>query len=671
MSFLRNLKPHVRTVEIVGDLGYGKTTTAAVCASPKTVRFLNSGGGNSERLIIFTTELKGAMVVAVSFSEEILSRDLFSDIFTRAMAKVTREHSRVVATVVGKDEEALADFLREEVENSHRVKTLFSLLSESKREEFFSKAVSVYHNYEFRYNHYEIYNCAKQNIKDVSIKENSERFLSFLQSEVKRFLDIAGENFKKDFWGILNDVNDELGTLFFKYFNRENLSKDGYYYKEMSLDNPDGVFVQAVFEDKPSLSEIADEVVIYVPMHEKIESILREEPKLFEAFRNSEGEYTFGVIDSRYPFAPVNSREERENISSSLMKRNVDGLLMMLPLNQEPSRELLEFYEDLLKGMERSVPVFLLHNKLDLFVESARHAVFYDDPLSTDMSNEDFVSADKMISEIQKREIALKSMLSSEKYEIHSLSFYLRRDHTFSRELVEKYNVIHVYKSILESVSLSLGNMGAKLLLKVEEPEGASVEIDRKACKSIFNDHIRAVRTDREVFTPALINIGRNLGLNPHPSEYRALKCRLKHGEGYTSILEREFSDNDSFSVDFTENLKNFMTSEFLSSLVSQTIALKGAHFESTEAMDAFKEIVKYYFDKRTLLKKLIYDHAVCEGDRIAFSDKLKFQNFLQNSLDYFNLSKLNAEEYINTLVEMLNSAAERALHLNTFSAVV
>ena len=77
------------------------------------------------------------------------------------------------------------------------------------------------------------------------------------------------------------------------------------------------------------------------------------------------------------------------------------------------------------------------------------------------------------------------------------------------------------------------------------------------------------------------------------------------------------------------------------------------------------ERLVVGYINPKELVSILLYDHAIQTAETKSFSFKWKFQNFLQNSLDYFNLSVIKEDEYKDALKTMLINAAEKAISLN------
>ena len=87
------MKPHVRVIELLGGTGDGKTEIGTIPAEKRARKILIEGVGSTnstltERLMVFTTEYSDKMVVAVKQDENAFSRNLFTEIVSKAIAKI-------------------------------------------------------------------------------------------------------------------------------------------------------------------------------------------------------------------------------------------------------------------------------------------------------------------------------------------------------------------------------------------------------------------------------------------------------------------------------------------------------------------------------------------------------------------------------------------------------
>jgi len=228
-------KPHVRVLELLGGTGNGKTAVGTIPAAPNARKILIDGVGNTnstlnERLMVFTTEYSDKMIVAVKQDENAFSRSLFTEIVSKAFAKVAKDLGKNVNANIDQNKKVLEDALIEQLTKRNNVKAILSLLTDEQKENFIKTIIDIYCKYEVNTLNYNIYNTVKNAMPESEVRENSKKFLSAIQQEVERQIDGQSENFKEELWKTWEFINENLSQLFFTYFDKENFSDDGYYY---------------------------------------------------------------------------------------------------------------------------------------------------------------------------------------------------------------------------------------------------------------------------------------------------------------------------------------------------------------------------------------------------------------------------------------------------------
>lgn len=685
MSVYKKLRPQARTAELVGGTGDGKTEIGTVPAAPKARVILKDGIGQTNSTLadhhmIYTTEYTDKMVVAVKLNPDPITRNYFSELLARAIAKVVKGSGKVIAIIVGKDEDDLAEALREELSKKNNVKAVISFLTDEQKEEFIQCLVELYRKYELGRNSYNIYNTAKNNLADTEVKENSKKFLAAIQSEVERHLDMLQGEFKDEFWSIWKKVNDNLKEVFLNYFDEEDKSDDGYFYKEIYLDRPDAEFIAAMFTandiqsgQRLSLEVLCSEIVIYCPMNEKIADVIRKNPLASKVFRDSFDNIIFGVLDTRGLYHADNTEDENSDYCLDLMyKGDIDAIIMVVPLfGDSNEKKIGELYREVLKDFNKQIPIFMIHNKLDLLVDFMNKDDF-DDPLSTEQLVDTKMDVAEIMKEIQNRmeelndDLKVAQVKAKKRLPIRSIACYLKRDKAFPADLVSKYNILNAYETILGEMAKNLEEDAKKIHMTLKDGQDAEPVVDEEELLKLLREHILDAATDRKVFTPGMSDIALSLGKTPHGNAYNALRRRLKTGDGYTSNIDEGYFYNcQSFSVKFTANLRNFASQEFMETLVYRVLSINGARFKTQADGEAFEKLVAGYINPKELVSILLYDHAIQTAETKSFSFKWKFQNFLQNSLEYFNLSVIREDDYKDALKTMLINAAEKAISLN------
>ena len=679
-----SFKPHFRVLELLGGTGNGKTEVGTVPADQKARKILIEGVGSTnstltERLMVFTTEYSDKIVVAVKHDENAFSRNLFTEIISKAIAKVVKDLGKVVATIVGKDEEILEEALKEQLSKRNNVKAILSLLTEEQKYAFVNDIVDLYHRYDLHQYNYNIYNTVKNEMAEVEVKENSKKFMSAIQQEVERTMDLQSDSFKQDLWNIWESLNGDLGKVFFAHFDEQKISSDGYYYKEIMLDAPDTDFINAMFTannmqagQRLSLEVLCSEIVIYVPMNKVFSKLIEDNPLTSKVFRDSNNNIVFATLDTRGLYHSDNTDDENVDYCSELLyKGDEDAIAMVVPLEGDTNEKKIgELYRDALKNFNKQIPVFMIHNKLDLFVASLQKMDF-DDPLSVDAFDEKEFTETDLCESIADRMMELNEDLKAaqvkakKRMPIKSLACYLKRDASFPAAFVKKYNVLETYRIILEDMAKSLEESAYKIKFEPKEGEIPTPVVDRKRLAELIHVHVTDNSTDKKVFTPGMSDIALSLGKTPHGNAYNALRRRLKNGDGYTSNIDEAYFYNcKSFSVNFTANLRNFASPEFIHSVVFQALRIEGAK-RTQEADEKYMKTVETYVNPKELVSLLLFYKAIQDAEKEAFSFKSKFQNFLQNSMLYFNLTKIDEETYAAAVEQIILEAAQTALDLN------
>lgn len=679
-----SFKPHFRVLELLGGTGNGKTEVGTVPADQKARKILIEGVGSTnstltERLMVFTTEYSDKIVVAVKHDENAFSRNLFTEIISKAIAKVVKDLGKVVDTIVGKYEEILEEALKEQLSKRNNVKAILSLLTEEQKYAFVNDIVDLYHRYDLHQYNYNIYNTVKNEMAEVEVKENSKKFMSAIQQEVERTMDLQSDSFKQDLWNIWESLNGDLGKVFFAHFDEQKISSDGYYYKEIMLDAPDTDFINAMFTannmqagQRLSLEVLCSEIVIYVPMNKVFSKLIEDNPLTSKVFRDSNNNIVFATLDTRGLYHSDNTDDENVDYCSELLyKGDVDAIAMVVPLEGDTNEKKIgELYRDALKNFNKQIPVFMIHNKLDLFVASLQKMDF-DDPLSVDAFDEKEFTETDLCESIADRMMELNEDLKAaqvkakKRMPIKSLACYLKRDASFPAAFVKKYNVLETYRIILEDMAKSLEESAYKIKFEPKEGEIPTPVVDRKRLAELIHVHVTDNSTDKKVFTPGMSDIALSLGKTPHGNAYNALRRRLKNGDGYTSNIDEAYFYNcKSFSVNFTANLRNFASPEFIHSVVFQALRIEGVK-RTQEADEKYMKTVETYVNPKELVSLLLFYKAIQDAEKEAFSFKSKFQNFLQNSMLYFNLTKIDEETYAAAVEQIILEAAQKALDLN------
>ena len=687
--FKKNLLPHMHVIKLIGGTGDGKTEFSVVFAEPRARKILIKcvGKTNStvrERMLVYTTALNGKVIVAASISEEILERKVFSEMVITAIAKVVRLNGKVVASMVGKAESDFEEELFAQLSERNNTCAVFNFLTEQQKKEFVEKIVGVYRKFHFSEHDYEIYNATKNNMSEKEAKENSNKFLGALKIEVERIISLIDKDFTNELLEICEETNEILRDKFFEYFNEENISEDGLYYKEISLEETeeDNRFIEAMFTsnnlqagERLSLAVLCGQIFIYTPMNKAVRDIIANDKNASQVFIDEHGEYTFGILDTRglYHTGVVND-DNADYLNELIYQGDTDAVAMVVPLQGDTNeKKIYELYRKLLEAYKKQTPLFMVNNKVDLYIDALRKDDFIDDPFSVSMDVANEMSADEIIEQVNKRVNELQGELQEAQnkarrnLEIVALPCYLKRDEGMKHEeVVRKYNIVNVVKSILLQTAEFLVRTSVKIPITLLGEEDVDVEINRDELIKCVRAHILESETDKKVFEPGSKNIGDNMGICPHGNSYNALKRRLRYGDGYSCKIEENYYINcKSFTIDFTGNLRNFISENFISHTVYMTMKLVNGRFPGQKEDELFWKQVARNVDAKKFVSILLYDKAMRDAELTGFGFGTYFRGFLNNSIPYFYKGMIDENQYVDALEKVLKDAVKKTIALN------
>jgi len=687
VGIYRNLQPHVHVLKLTGGTGDGKTEIATVFASKEARTVLLKGVGRTnstlkERLLVYSEDYTDKLLVAVKLNTEPYDKLSLSDLFVSSVAKVVRSQGKVVASIAGRDEEELEKYLIQEMQAKNNAKAVLSFLTEEQKTKMVSDLVDIYHGYHMSEYNYEIYNSVRNNLPEGEAKDNSTKFLSALKYEVERMIDMQGEKLRESLWNVLAGINQWLHEVFFEYFSKRDISEDGYYYKEIYLANPDETFIDAMFTandiqngQRLSLEVFCNDIVIYIPVSRAITKIIRSNGKTNAIFKDNRDKVAFGIFDTRGLFHAENTEDDNADYLSDLLYQgDADALLMVVPLfGDSNEKKIQELYKTAFATYSKQIPAFMIHNKVDLFVDSIRKDNYMDDPLSMDMELGQELSCKEIIRAISAREQELREEIqnaqtkSRQNLKIKSLSCYLKRDGSMLEEIVKRYNISNVIMTIFSDTADYLEKSAVKILVKTDRPESeVVVRIDKERLAEIVHEYLLKDVTNKKVFAPGLADLALSIGKTPHGNSYNALRRRLKYGDGYTCNIDESYYYNcKSFSINFTANLRNFVSTEMVKKIVKETMKLSGGYFTKDKDEEEFYSIVEGRIFPKRFVGQMLYQKAMLCAEQEAVGFMARFQKFLKYSQRFFDSGNLDEQAYVDAMYHVVYEAAQRALNMN------
>lgn len=686
-----NLKPNIRTIGVAGGTGDGKTEVTTIPATTETRKILAKcvGDTNStlkERRVVYTEDCINEMIVAVKLAEELLEKQDYMDIIVRAAVSVIREFGKNSSNDEEKINDAFKSNLRAEITTKVNTRAKLSFLGEDDQNELISAITDVYENEHFFFNNgYTIYNTVRNNLGATEAKENSKKFLAALKDEIEASLDRFDKEATNALISIWYKANESLKNVFFKYFNREDMSVDGYYFVQIDLTQAERSeeFIDALFSSndlrnggKLSIEVLCSEIVIYSPIHPKIAEMLKETEATRKVFTGMNGKVSLGLYDTRGLFHADSTEDDNfEYMTELLYSISYDGLMLVCPLTGDTNEaKLRELYADVMSKYNKQLPVFVLNNKVDLFIDAMYKELSSDDPLSLDVSTED-LSFEEIKNKVDIKMALIRDELQQAQHKnrknqtILSLPCYLKKDKNMQREALIAYNPSEAFKKIITEMTRQLQQNLNKIHFSLDNIGVSNIEvkISREKLAQIISSALKHGETIKKVLTPSRLNIESNIGRKPHGNGYNALRRRLKNGYGFTSnINESYFYNCKSFSIDFTGNLRNFVTKELLNEILNNAVSYDGGYFEKkTGISDLNSYILAYgYFNTFDFVSKIVYYNAIIKAEnKFLFGFDSKFNEFLRICLTFFDETMLDENVYLNAIEATLGDVIQKAIN--------
>ncbi len=448
------------------------------------------------------------------------------------------------------------------------------------------------------------------------------------------------------------------------------------------LDDPDEAFIDAMFTandiqngQRLSLEVFCSDIVIYIPVSQAITKIIRSNGKTNAVFKDNRDKVTFGIFDTRGLFHAENTEDDNADYLSDLLYQgDADALLMVVPLfGDSNEKKIQEMYKAAFATYSKQIPAFMIHNKVDLFVDSIRKDSYMDDPLSMDMDLGQELSSKEIISTISAREQELREEIqnaqtkSRQNLKIKSLSCYLKRDGSMQEEIVKRYNISNVIMTIFADTADYLEKSAVKIPVKTDRPESeVVVRIDKERLAEIVHEYLLKDVTNKKVFAPGLADLALSIGKTPHGNSYNALRRRLKYGDGYTCNIDESYYYNcRSFSINFTANLRNFVSTDMVKKIVKETMKLSGGYFTKDKDEEEFYYIVEGRIFPKMFVGQMLYHKAMLSAEQEAVGFMARFQKFLKNCQRFFDSGNLDEQAYVDAMYHVVYEAAQRALNMN------
>lgn len=685
----KHLAPRCRKLKLIAGTGCGKTKFTANLADDAAREILECCVGESnstilERHQVFTTDenLRNKMIVAVRHNSNAISYSAIQETLTSAVARVIQKSRTAIL-----DEETYAEAMQESLEaelaKKNNLKAPYSLLSDKGLEAFICGMTDWYRKSGLWRNNVTLYNTAKNLSQDQKSARDGSSLLSLIKAGVRDSLDQCAQ--KNDLEAIYTAANDDLSQRFFSTFSRDDCSADGYYYRDLDLQNPDKDFCRQIFtanniQDGETLSieVLCSEVVIYAPMALDVANMLRQDLVAEKVFSDPQNNLVFELLDTQGLHHADGNEDENLTYCSELVYKNIpDAILVVIPLFADPNgKKTRELYREVMQNYQKDTPIFLIHNKLDLFVNHfVTEQCKFNPRTKTFTRNANEITAEEINSAVHQRieeldrDLLAVQRKSGKRLNLYSITcFFEALPQALSSDVQEwiyqSYDLVNSYRDILTTLAKNLERNAGKITFEIDSNEEQAPVVNDAQLRELLHTHLISPEVQKQVLVPGAKNLGENDGITPHGNSYHALGRRLRYGDGGTfqsDIDENYYYNCKNISITFPANIKNLLTPQFLHTLISQVLTLEGGKFRSDADAERFRKAVEMELCtdqyRNELIRGLLYYHAFVEASNSldAFSFRRKFQKFLDNSRPLLTAAKLDEDAYaraIRTLVE-------------------
>lgn len=693
----KTLKPYATTIGVIGTTGSGKTETTSMFTTFEAEEIITRAVGKTnstlkERRIIFSERYLQEIVIAVKKKEKIYPRNDFKQVIINAFTKVVKKYGKQAST----DHEDIAsdftDYLNQEMNTVVNTKAILTFITSTDLDEYIQQLVRLFvENNDEIVLYYTLYHSAKNQLLEKEKKDNSAKLTAAIKIEVGKYLDnsLSSEKFLA-LWEVWEQVNLQLDKLFFHYFIKEQHSKDGYHFHRIDLNcvEESKEIINAFFTsnnlregEQLSIEVFCEEIVLYAPLNQDVAQVLKQ---YGNRFLDRHGYITIAFLDTKGIFHSnheVDILNEYENLDEShfndlLYNHDYDALLFVCPLFGDANEEKFKnICAEVLAGFNRQIPIFVLQNKVDLFIDNESKKLnqssrFY----KSNMAPKVVLDIDQVIEKIDHSSRTMieelermQSIKRQGKNKIIPLVCYLRMDSRHEEEFLEKYNPLNAIKTMFSILNEHQQYLLSTNKLKVVLEQGyedIQLCINSERLEETVSLILKSKNMEAKVYKPADLNVENNIGIRPHGSGLNAVRRKLRYGLGHNSnINENYFVNCKSFNFDLPGILRNLISKDLVESVLIEAVEFEGGRFEDSEKITDLKGFAVKYFDSYQFVAQILYYRAFLDAENKGYFDnKSLFKTFLQNSRPY---STGYHYEQTAALEKVLKDAIQKAVYLH------
>ncbi|MDK0685274.1 hypothetical protein P5F08_04290 [Clostridium perfringens] len=689
--------PYVYTFGILGATGSGKTTLLSLLTTQSARKIVEKAVGETnstlvERKIVVSEEYtnNNKIVVAVKKNDRLYKWTDFTQMLIKVCTNITLRYGKKPEI----DKEKMLKDVEKELRktiysefNNTKSDLLLSFLSEDDMDNVIENIKLQLEKSGFIEECYKIYCTAKNSLDKQEVKDNSQKLKNALMTTIGEFFDNLPIEIRQGLEEGHKSINKSLEEIFFRYFNKSDISNDGYYFYIIDLLNVENEkqdkFIQAFFNNnniiikegnKLSIEVFCSEIVIYIPINQKILKLVKEDGTCRKVFGDKKGNVSLAFRDTQGFFHAGIDEGLVEEYAYNLVYGENDALILLNPLAGDTNKEKLKsLYSKVFESYNKDTPLFIINNKVDMFVDKIiNDSIEENDDIFCAEIPKTNISESEIIQKVEEAKIEIEERVIKQYCKkvrnIKSLVCYFRKSSNLKGEVAKRYNLINSIEEIFKTTSSFLENNSNRIRIRVIDSE-INVTINRDIIKDIFYNEVFSNKgvffdyTMKKVISPSIENISNNLGITPHGNSYNALGRRLKVGQGYTSNIDESYYFScKSFSINFPANLRNLITSKFANELL-KSIKIEGGDFEDRESESMFLKSILEYIYIYDYSIYLLYNKAFLKAEYNGYySFRKRFDDFLRYSLSFVYDRNNNIDTHVDAIEYMLKNASYKAI---------
>ncbi len=678
------LTKNVVTFLLTAATGAGKTLLACLLTTKSACSILTKGVGNTNttltnRKYVYTTNeaLKNKIIIWAKKKDVMLSNVDVQDIVLRALAILIAKHKDLK---VLNDQELIEKFISEGkqlLELNNNTRAIFTLLDDEKLNELLSISIGAIIKLGIINDSYKVYKRAGNKIKSEEIKPSSHIFWSAITVELGLLIDNIDNGIihKQMLFKNIKEKSDILEEKFYNYFGKDTINQEGYYVKEIDLENQDKEMISQLFKDNDlskdkvaSVEVLCDELIIYTYMNEYVNGVIKTNQKLMNVFLNNfNGYYEFALYDTMGVFHKDLDEDKSYDYFEGLTRiEKFAGIIVLAPLKGDSNvvkmkQNIVEF----LSHIKYSTTIFILRNNLNKYI---RDEIENQYDISTIGENDIDVDSDSMNEILMKLKKQLDKDFSYKQnkhidLDVHKYLVEFRRFDSDIKKIdgILLYQLSNVVIDILSSYANYVEKNNDRIKLSKDESIDVCLQIDKDTLKNNFVylcTDIKNNNFDKDIFIPANSNIETNLQKCPHGHSYNALKRHLSCGEGFTSSIDESyFVNRDNITITFPNNLNKMGIGSSFDLLIDNVIKIQGLIIDDLsmeKIIDRFKKNVNIY----KITKLLVYDYALKDAEKLHLSYEGCFNAMLDNCQNLIGKNgEFSYDKWVDALYDVYNEA--------------